>query len=659
MAQRTRPVASTRRGGTARATGGTGAPRGRPTRRRRFDAPPPRPFAAVRLGVVTPAGVPRWHLLFAGLQKLANPNFFDANSPSSIQAQLIASIRISPVHLLLGHLLRFAVPIGIVIALAEVAVGLGALLGLWTRVAAAGGMVLSLTLFLTVSFHSSPYYTGADIVFLFAWIPLLLAGSGGVLSLDAVIAARVATENKLGPPTMVPIRFELVQQVCGHYDNDTCTAQGGRRCDVSGCPFLSDQRKSIVRRGPDAVERRTVVLGGSAVAATAVIGAVAAGAAAGLGRAVGGAPSPGGGGTSSLSASTGRAPAPGHHDDDDRTGRATTTTAKPSPARGSAWPARCPSAAPRPSPTRPPVTPGSCSSSPRTSSSPTTRSARTPAAPSGTRQAPSSSCARATARSSTPRRARGQPSGAAGPDADHGERSPPTAAARRRLNPAALRRDTCPRQRQPVCSRPECPLGLSKAVADDGDQGVLTLDDVRATFRPKPWGHRIGSDDDHGHDGGHPGHGTVGGAGLRCDHWHLPVLLRHRGSRHRVLRERDELHHQLGRYHGAGVAALAARGRRLERHSPRSRWNLAGSPDRSGQHRAGSRFRSDRLLPVPGGGRRLCTDQRDRHRWKGLRPDALLRPDRSRRHHLGVGRQVHKVRRLRRQSDQRRGPVSG
>jgi thiosulfate dehydrogenase [quinone] large subunit len=236
---------------------------------------------------------------FAGLQKLANPNFFNANSPSSIQAQMIASIRISPLHDLLGHLLRFAVPIGIVIALAELAVGLGTLLGLWTRVAAAGGMVLAFTLFLTVSFHSSPYYTGADIVFLFAWIPLVLAGSGGVLSLDSVIASRVAGEYDLGPPTVVPVRFALVQQVCGNYENDTCAAQGGRRCDVHGCPFLSrsdpaERDASILQRGPDEVDRRTVVLGGAAVAVAAVAGGVVAGAAAGLGRAAGGAKSVGG-----------------------------------------------------------------------------------------------------------------------------------------------------------------------------------------------------------------------------------------------------------------------------------------------------------------------------------------------------------------------------
>ncbi len=272
-------------------------PPGRRRRRVYFDAPPPRALTLSGWALVPLRAFLGVTFCFAGLQKLANPNFFNANSPTSIQAQLIASIRISPLHELLGHLLRFAVPIGIVIALAELAVGLGTILGLWTRVAAAGGMVLSITLFLTVSFHSSPYYTGADIVFVFAWIPLVLAGSGGVLSLDGVIAARVAREYHLGPLTVVPIRFALVQQVCGHYENDFCRAQGGRRCDVRGCPFLAadpvGRHSTTAQRGLDAVDRRTVVLGGATVVAAAAAGAVVAGTAAGLGRAVGGAKSSG------------------------------------------------------------------------------------------------------------------------------------------------------------------------------------------------------------------------------------------------------------------------------------------------------------------------------------------------------------------------------
>jgi thiosulfate dehydrogenase [quinone] large subunit len=135
---------------------------------------------------------------FAGLQKLANPRFFDAADPASIQSQLTGAARRSPVHALVSPLGHVAVPLGIVIALGELAVGAGTLLGFRARLAAAGGIALSLLLFLTVSFHTSPYYTGADIVFAFAWTPLLLAGSASVLSLDAAIADRAARTPKPG-----------------------------------------------------------------------------------------------------------------------------------------------------------------------------------------------------------------------------------------------------------------------------------------------------------------------------------------------------------------------------------------------------------------------------------------------------------------------------
>lgn len=126
---------------------------------------------------------------FAGLQKLANPGFITASNPSSIQSQLAGASLRSPIHALISPLMHVAVPLGLLIAFSELAIGIGTLLGLWQRVAAAGGIALSFMLFLTVSFHSSPYYTGADIVFAFAWTPLLVAGAGPRLSADAAIAA--------------------------------------------------------------------------------------------------------------------------------------------------------------------------------------------------------------------------------------------------------------------------------------------------------------------------------------------------------------------------------------------------------------------------------------------------------------------------------------
>jgi uncharacterized membrane protein YphA (DoxX/SURF4 family) len=205
---------------------------------------------------------------FAGLQKLANPNFFNGQSPISIQQQLVASARLSPIHSLLSHLVQFATPLGIVISLAELAIGVGALLGLWTRVAALGGALLSFGLFLTVSFHASPFYTGADIVFFFAWMPLILAGGGSRLSLDAMIANRAARELGVAVPELVAIAFTTVQGVCGHFNKGACNARRGMACDQNVCPVLIGERPPLSTRvSIDAVDRRAVVLGSATAAA--------------------------------------------------------------------------------------------------------------------------------------------------------------------------------------------------------------------------------------------------------------------------------------------------------------------------------------------------------------------------------------------------------
>jgi thiosulfate dehydrogenase (quinone) large subunit len=221
---------------------------------------------------------------FAGLQKLANSGFFNAANPASIQAQMAGAARRSPIHALITPLAHHAVLIGAVIAVGEIAVGVGALVGLLTRVAAIGGLLLSLNLFLAVSYHTSPYYTGSDIVFVFAWMPLIVAG-GGQLSLDAVIANLLAARHLR--PTSLPVQlpFATVQSICGHYHGGRCAAQHNAPCQPAGCPYLAREASRPVRGATAAkvdVDRRRLV--GAVTLGVGVVAIIGTGAITGLAR---------------------------------------------------------------------------------------------------------------------------------------------------------------------------------------------------------------------------------------------------------------------------------------------------------------------------------------------------------------------------------------
>ncbi|MFE6100603.1 DoxX family protein [Streptomyces laurentii] len=127
--------------------------------------------------------------VYAGLDKLTDSAFLSATGPESI-GEVMRGVRdSSALPALVDVALRSPVGFGYALALGELAVGLGTLFGLFTRVAALGGALISLSLWLTVSWQVHPYYLGNDLAYLMAWLPLLLAGAP-VLSLDALLAAR-------------------------------------------------------------------------------------------------------------------------------------------------------------------------------------------------------------------------------------------------------------------------------------------------------------------------------------------------------------------------------------------------------------------------------------------------------------------------------------
>jgi thiosulfate dehydrogenase (quinone) large subunit len=141
--------------------------------------------------------------VYAGIQKLSDPGFLHAGAPTYIGTQLHGFAGGTPG----GFILRiFALPhpgpAGVGVAITEILIGLLVTAGLFTRIAAAGGLSLNFLLFLTASWHTTPYFLGPDLVFSFAWLPFVLAGASGQPALDNVVkrpSAAMARRTHLRP----------------------------------------------------------------------------------------------------------------------------------------------------------------------------------------------------------------------------------------------------------------------------------------------------------------------------------------------------------------------------------------------------------------------------------------------------------------------------
>ncbi|MGW0464279.1 DoxX family protein [Streptomyces sp. NPDC003027] len=127
--------------------------------------------------------------IYAGLDKLTDSSFMAETGNGSIGEMMRGVRDSSAVPALVDLALKNPVGFGYTIALGELAVGIGTLVGFFARPAALGGALISLSLWLTVSWQSDPYYYGNDLAYLMSWLPLVLAGAS-MFSLDAVRADR-------------------------------------------------------------------------------------------------------------------------------------------------------------------------------------------------------------------------------------------------------------------------------------------------------------------------------------------------------------------------------------------------------------------------------------------------------------------------------------
>ena len=142
--------------------------------------------------------------IYAGVQKLSDPGFFHAGATTYIGTQLHGFAAGTPG----GFILRtFALPhpglAGAGVAVAEILIGLLVTAGFYTRAAAACGLGLNFLLFLTASWHTTPYFLGPDLVFSFAWLPFVLAGASGQPALDSALhkpSPAISRRTRLRPP---------------------------------------------------------------------------------------------------------------------------------------------------------------------------------------------------------------------------------------------------------------------------------------------------------------------------------------------------------------------------------------------------------------------------------------------------------------------------
>ncbi|MFI8371229.1 DoxX family membrane protein [Streptomyces sp. NPDC085466] len=134
--------------------------------------------------------------IYAGMGKLCDPVYFDGGERGSMVKWLTQLHPWPLAEPLRDFALQHPVGAGLTVAFLQVVVGVLTVLGLWQRVAAVVGALLSAALILTVSWRTVPVYDAPDIIYLAAWSPLIIAGAP-VYSLDGRIAGEAW--RTLGP----------------------------------------------------------------------------------------------------------------------------------------------------------------------------------------------------------------------------------------------------------------------------------------------------------------------------------------------------------------------------------------------------------------------------------------------------------------------------
>jgi len=112
--------------------------------------------------------------VYAGWDKASDPGFLTKGAPTYIGSQLAAYAQSSPIGSLLNHAVEHAAIVGTFVMISEFVIGFATLLNVAPTSAAFGGFAMATGLWLSSSFHTSPYFLASDSAYAILWLAYLL-----------------------------------------------------------------------------------------------------------------------------------------------------------------------------------------------------------------------------------------------------------------------------------------------------------------------------------------------------------------------------------------------------------------------------------------------------------------------------------------------------
>jgi thiosulfate dehydrogenase [quinone] large subunit len=116
--------------------------------------------------------------IYAGWVKATDSGFLTQGAPTYIGTQLAAFAQNSPIGSILNHTVEHAAIVGVFVMVSEFAIGCATLLKVAPATAAFGGFTMATGLWLSSSFHTSPYFLASDSVYAILWLAYLLTMIG-------------------------------------------------------------------------------------------------------------------------------------------------------------------------------------------------------------------------------------------------------------------------------------------------------------------------------------------------------------------------------------------------------------------------------------------------------------------------------------------------